>query len=230
MKYNEIVKRIKEEGIGAFNYHKEIGYKSYLPYNIKFALANTLATNVLDEDEKGVLSINVFKLKMIESFLALRYTNIEKEDNDFDIDDYDLLESSGFYDSIKERIYSQEENGRHHGDFAKLCEYLYGVALDLVENSKRENTGINGVIKQVINTTVDKLASLYSTTEGKKTVNSFLKELNKNTELKDITDRFFEGLNLTSAREELLKKIANTKFSKKEENKTIKKDVKTKGE
>jgi len=227
MKYNEIIKKIKDEGMGAFD-TLDIEYKTYLPYNIKFALANMLAVNVLDEDENGVLSINIFKVKMIESFLALRYTNIEKEDNEFNIDDYDLLEELGFYNEIKKGIYRQTENGIYYSDFTNLCEYLRDVANNLVQKSEKENTGINGLIKQSINDTINNFTALYSTTDGKKTINSFLKELNKNTELKETVDRIFDGLNLSNVKDLFLKKIVNAKFNTNtKEEKVNKKEIKS---
>ena len=228
MKYNEIIKKIKDEGMGAFD-TLDIEYKTYLPYNIKFALANMLAVNVLDEDENGVLSINIFKVKMIESFLALRYTNIEKEDNEFNIDDYDFLEESGFYEEIKKGIYYlQTENGIYYSDFTGLCEYLRDVANNLVQKSEKENTGINGLIKQSINDTINNFTALYSTTDGKKTINSFLKELNKNTELKETVDRIFDGLNLSNVKDLFLKKIVNAKFNTNtKEEKVNKKEIKS---
>ncbi len=200
MKYSELIQKIKDNT----GYLNEIEVKNYLPTNAKMGFASMIARSLLDE-VNGILRINSLKAEMFKDFLVFNYTDIEK-DGEYSVDDYDVLKEHGFFDAILNKI---EQQNRVIGtnDYYNLINQLEENADILIYDSKRENTGINGTIKNSINSVFDKIVAIYSTKDGKKQINSFLKELNKNTELLDTVNNVMIKFNLDLAKDELLRRI-----------------------
>lgn len=209
MNYNELIEKLKNKEYVI----DKIVVKPYIPFNTKYFIAKSVAENLLDTREDGLKYISSLKTKMISDLLLIKYTNIEKDNNDFSLDEYDFLSENGFFSLLKETL---DANARE--DYQLLLNGLEKEANELVKQYNAKLTGVVGIAKQIIDATLTGIVAQYQTEDGKKAIESFLKDLNNNTELKDFINSTLTRMNLDNYKEELLKRIKKINEQEKQDN------------